>query len=172
MIKILGAVLLLLGTTSFGLYMGCRYNSRLHCLQEFKKAFLHIQGEIRYMNTPMPETFEITARMLRGVCREFFERVAAELSAGMGAELKAVWERTVKSVLTSDILEREAASELSDMGGQLGCLDRQAQEKAIEYFLKKWDVLIERRQQEKKSRLKLYYACGIMGGLMMVIILL
>ena len=46
-----------------------------------------------------------------------------------------------------------------------------AQEKAIDYFLKKWDYLIEKRRKEKSEKLKLYYVCGVMGGLLMVIII-
>ena len=155
-IKIAGAMLLLLGTTAFGVYKGCLYNSRLDNLYEIKKAFLYIQGEIRYMNTPMPETLDGAARQMKGQCRKFFSRVAMELYAGRGTELKQVWEETISREIQGEIL---------------GCLDMHAQEKAIDYFLKKWDYLIEKRRKEKSEKLKLYYVCGVMGGLLMVIII-
>lgn len=170
-IKIAGAMLLLLGTTAFGVYKGCLYNSRLDNLYEIKKAFLYIQGEIRYMNTPMPETLDGAARQMKGQCRKFFSRVAMELYAGGGTELKQVWEETISREIQGEVLEREAVDVLREMGGQLGCLDMHAQEKAIDYFLKKWDYLIEKRRKEKSEKLKLYYVCGVMGGLLMVIII-
>lgn len=171
MVKVAGAILLLLGSTAFGVYKACMYNSRLDNLYEIKKAFLYIQGEIRYMNTPMPETLAGAARQIKGTCRRFFSRVASELDAGIGKELKQVWENAVANEIPHGVLEREAVETLREMGGQLGCLDTQAQEKAIDYFLKKWDFLIETRRRERAEKLKLYYACGVMGGLLMVIII-
>lgn len=170
-LKAAGAILLLLGTTAFGIYKACMYNSRLDNLYEIKKAFLYIQGEIRYMNTPMPETLAGAARQIKGNCRLFFSRVASELDAGSGKELKQVWEKAVVNEIPQGVLEREAVETLREMGGQLGCLDIRTQEKAIDYFLKKWDFLIEKRRREKGEKLKLYYACGVMGGLLMVIII-
>lgn len=170
-VKIIGAALLVAGTAALGVYKGCMYSSRLNNLYEIKKAFLYIQGEIRYMNTPMPETLESAAHQINGSCRRFFSRVAAELSDGQGADLKQIWEINISREIQGEFLEREAVEVLREMGGQLGCLDMQAQQKAIDYFLRKWDFLIEKRRKEKAGKLKLYYVCGIMGGLLMVIII-
>lgn len=170
-LKIAGAVLLIFGTTAFGMYKGCQYNTRLMNLYEIKKAFLHIQGEIRYMNTPMAETLEGAARQIGGNCGSFFSRVATELQEGTRKELKQVWEEAVLQEIRGEFLEREAVEALREMGAQLGCLDKQAQEKAIDYFLNKWEFLIEKRRKEKNEKIKLYYVCGIMGGLLMVIII-
>ena len=169
--KILGAVLLVFGTTAFGVYKGCLYNSRLLNLYEIKKAFLYVQGEIRYMNTPMAETLEGAAHQIRGNSRRFFSRVSKELQAGSQKELKQVWEDAVSKERGGECLEREAVDVLREMGGQLGCLDRQAQGQAIDYFLSKWEFLIEKRRREKNEKLKLYYVCGIMCGLLMVILI-
>lgn len=170
-IKCMGAILLIVGTTAFGVYQGCLYKSRLAHMDEIKRAFLYIQGEIRYMNTPMPETLEGTAHQMKGECRAFFSRVAEGLLCGKGREFKKVWEEAADEELPEEVLEREAREILREMGGQLGCLDRQTQERAIDYFLEKWGSLIEKKQREKKDKLKLYYVCGVMSGLLMVIII-
>ena len=134
-LKVAGAFLLVLGTTALGIYKAGQYNSRLNNLYEIKKAFLYIQGEIRYMNTPMPETLEGAARAVTGVCRRFFSEVASRLCAGAGTDLQQVWERVADSELPTELIEREAREALRDMGGQLGCLDLRAQERAIDFFL-------------------------------------
>ena len=170
-LKWLGAILLVAGTTAYGAYKGCLYKSRLEYMEEIKRAFLFIQGEIRYMNTPMPETLESTAHQMNGACRTFFAQVASGLLDGRGKAFRQVWEEAMKRGLPEEVLERETRAVLQEMGGQLGCLDRQAQEQAIDYFLKKWDELIVKKRQEKKDKLKLYYVCGVMSGLLMVIII-
>lgn len=171
MLKWLGAILLVAGTTAFGVYKGCLYKSRLEYMEEIKRAFLYIQGEIRYMNTPMPETLESTAHQMNGACRIFFSKAASGLLDGRGKAFHQVWEEAMKSGISEEALEREARTVLQEMGGQLGCLDRQAQEQAIHYFLIKWEELIEKKRREKKDKLKLYYVCGVMSGLLMVIII-
>lgn len=170
-VKIMGAVLIIIGTSAFGIYKGYLYNKRLLNLYEIKKAFLYVQGEIRYMNTPMVETLEGASHQIRGDCRKFFARTASELQAGGQRGLKQVWDDAVSKEMEGEALEREAVEVLREMGGQLGCLDRQAQEKAIDYFLSKWEFLIEKRRREKNEKLKLYYVCGIMCGLLMVILI-
>lgn len=172
MLRIVGIVIILLGSTAFGIYKSCVYVNRLNNLYEIKKVFLYIQGEIRYMNTPMPEVLEGAAIRVKGQLREFFFRIAEELNRKNRKEFRKIWEETIRQELSAEVMEKEALSELSQMGGQLGCLDLKAQEKAIDYFLQKWEFIIEKRRKEKESRLKLYYACGIMGGLLMVIILI
>lgn len=171
MIKIIGIIIVLFGTTSLGIYKAGQYLSRLNNLYEIKKAFLYIQSEIRYLSTPLPEIFEGVAKKMRGPIRHFFERVANELKEKNGRELKQIWQESFAQTIKSEYLEKEAREEFLDAGGQLGCLERQAQEKSIEYFLKKWEFLIERRREEKNNRLKLYYVCGVMSGILMVILL-
>lgn len=171
MLKLLGVIIILFGTTALGMYKAYVYLNRLNNLNEIKKAFLYIQGEVRYMNTPLPETLETVAARVRGPLQVFFQNVAMGLNGKNGRDFKGIWEERFLEDVSADMLEREAGEELLQMGGQLGCLDRKAQEKAIDYFLKKWEFITERRQKEKNNRLRLYYVCGIMGGLLMVIIL-
>lgn len=171
MVRIAGIVIVLLGTTAFGIYKSCVYVNRLNNLYEIKKVFLYIQGEIRYMNTPMPEVLDGAAMRVKGQLNRFFRHVAGELNQRNRKEFREIWEETIRQELSGEVMEKEALSELCQVGGQLGCLDLKAQEKAIDYFLQKWEFIIEKRRKEKDGRLKLYYACGIMGGLLMVIIL-
>lgn len=171
MLKLAGIVIILCGTTALGIYKSCQYLNRFRNLNEIKKVFLYIQGEVRYRNTPMPETLEAASYKVRGPLGRFFCDVAEGLDEKKGMDFKEVWERCLLQDVSGDILEREAREELAGMGSQLGCLDRQAQEKEIDYFLNKWEFIIEKRQKEKSNRLRLYYICGVMGGLLMVIML-
>lgn len=171
MLKLVGIIVVLCGTTALGIYKSCQYMSRFRNLNEIKKAFLYIQGEVRYRNTPMPETLEEAAFKIKGPIGSFFRHVSGRLDEKKGLDFKEVWERCLLEDVSGEVLEREAREELAGMGSQLGCLDRQMQEKAIDYFLDRWEYIIEKRQSEKSNRLRLYYVCGIMGGLLMVIIL-
>lgn len=171
MIKLVGIIIVLCGTTALGMYKSCQYVNRFRNLNEIKKVFLYIQGEVRYRNTPMPETLEAAAYKVKGPLGSFLRHVSGSLDEKKGLNFKEVWERCLLEDVSAEILEREAREELAGMGSQLGCLDRQAQEKAIDYFLDKWEFIIEKRQKEKSNRLRLYYVCGVMGGLLMVIIL-
>ncbi len=171
-LKGVGIVLLLLGTTTFGVYQAGLYIRRLNNLYEIQKAFLYIQGEIRYLNTPLPEALEGAAYRVKEPCARLFSSVAEELGEKAGVEFQYVWKEAVCREITPEILEREAREELMEMGGQLGCLDGKTQERVINYFLEKWEGIIQQRCKEKSHRLKLYYVCGIMSGLLVMMILI
>lgn len=171
MLKWIGIVIVLSGSTALGVYKSCMYINRLNNLQEIKKAFLYMQGEMRYRNTPMTELFTMVARRIKGPFRCFFQSMAERLERKNAGDLREIWKCCLEEEIAGDVLEKEAREEFLEMGGQLGCLDRQAQEKAIDYFLEKWELIIEKRRKEKQNRLRLYYICGVMGGLLVVIIL-
>lgn len=172
MVKITGILIILLGTTALGVYKSGQYVRRLNNLYEVKKAFFYIQGEVRYMNTPMPETLEAAAGHVKEPFRCFFYDMARKLEQKNGRDFKGIWDETVSKNISGDMLEKEAREEFFEVGSQLGCLDLKAQEKAIDYFLEKWEFIIQRRRKEKNNRLKLYYVCGIVSGLLTVMILI
>ena len=62
MLKLAGMVIILLGAAALGMYQAGMYVNRLNNLYEVKKAFLYIQGEIRYMSTPLPERVPVHIR--------------------------------------------------------------------------------------------------------------
>ncbi len=160
------------GTTAFGVYQAGHYIRRLNNLYEIQKAFLYIQGEIHYLNTPLPEIFEGAAHRVKSPCNQLFLSVAKQLSEKTAREFQTIWRDTVSKEMTADVIEREAREELMGIGSQLGCLDSKTQERAIDYFLQKWEAIIRQRCQEKKNRLKLYYVCGVMSGLLVTMILI
>ncbi len=169
--KIFGCVLLVVGTTAFGIYKGGLYVSRLNNLYEIKRVFLHIQSAIRCLGLPMPEALEEAGARSRIPCRNFFLAVSKELEGRRGESFQKVWQEWMEKEIPEHALEPEARAELWEMGDQLGCLDQETQIKNIDYFLEKWDYLIERRNREKSSRVKLYYMCGVMSGLLIMVLL-
>ena len=171
MLKLAGMVIVILGSVALGMYQACMYVNRLNNLHEVKKAFLYIQVEIRYMSTPLPELLEEVAGRVKGPFRRFFTRVADELSGKNAGMVREVWKACYHKEITREVLEKEAEEEFLEMGGQLGGTDCRTQEKAIDYFLEKWEFIIEKRRKEMTNKLRLYYVCGVAGGVLMVIIL-
>ena len=161
MLKLAGMVIIILGSAALGMYQAGMYMNRLNNLHEVKKAFLYIQGEIRYMSTPLPELLEEVAGKIKGPFRRFFSEVAAELSRKNAGMVREIWKECYRKEITRDVLEKDAEEEFLEMGGQLGGTDCRTQEKFI----------IEKRQKEKTNKLRLYYVCGVAGGVLMVIIL-
>ncbi len=153
------------------MYLAGKYVNRLNNLYEIQKAFLHIQGEIRYLNTPMPEVMEGAARKMKEPLQSAFLQVSMKLEQHQGSGFQDIWGQILEQEITKDMLEQEAKEELLAMGSQLGSLDHSTQEKAIDYFLEKWERMIQSRREEKANRLKMYYACGVMTGAVLVMIL-
>lgn len=132
MLKLAGMVIILLGAAALGMYQAGMYVNRLNNLYEVKKAFLYIQGEIRYMSTPLPELLEEVAGRIKGPFRRFFSGVADELSRKNAGMVREIWKECYRKEITRDVLEKDAEEEFLEMGGQLGGTDSRTQEKAID----------------------------------------
>lgn len=169
--KIIGSLVLVAGTAALGVYYAGQYMERLRNLIELKKALMQMQGELRYLHSAMPELLETIGKRMRGVLKRFFLSLASEMEKREQGDFVSLWDRQIKEKIPDSALEPEARTLLWEMGRQLADNDRQSKEDGITFALKQLEEMIEKRNKEKQNRLKLYYVCGIMVGVMLTILL-
>lgn len=169
--KIIGSLVLVAGTAALGVYYAGQYMERLRNLIELKKALMQMQGELRYLHSAMPELLETIGKRMRGVLKRFFLSLASEMEKREQGDFVSLWDRQIKEKIPDSALEPEAKTLLWEMGRQLADNDRQSKEDGITFALKQLEEMIEKRNKEKQNRLKLYYVCGIMVGVMLTILL-
>ncbi|MGN1206509.1 MAG: stage III sporulation protein AB [Eubacterium sp.] len=169
--KIVGSVILFLGTAAMGIYYAGQYMERLHNLIELKKALMQMQGELRYLHSAMPEILETIGNRTCGVMSHFFVALGKEMEQKEHGDFESLWGWQVKENIPPSALEPEARSLLLETGRQLADNDRQTKEEGLTFALKQLEEMIHKRNKEKQNRLKLYYVCGIMVGAMLTILL-
>ncbi|HBZ64733.1 MAG TPA: hypothetical protein DEO89_09125 [Lachnospiraceae bacterium] len=169
--KIVGSLILVVGTAALAVYYAGQYMERLRNLIELRKALMQMQGELRYLHSAMPDLLETIGNRARGVMSCFFLSLAEEMEQREQGDFASLWCGQVKKKIPPSALEPEARSLLLETGRQLADNDRQSKEEGLTFALKQLEEMIRKRNKEKQNRMKLYYVCGIMVGVMLTILL-
>ena len=74
--KIVGSLILVVGTAALGVYYAGQYMERLRNLIELKKALMQMQGELRYLHSAMADLLETIGNSTQGVLCRFFLSLA------------------------------------------------------------------------------------------------
>ena len=88
-----------------------------------------------------------------------------------GGEFGSLWEEELMGYLADSLL-REEAELLFYLGRQLGNLDLEAQQKALNRFLEQWQEHIRELRSRQESRTRLYRCLGVSAGVFLAILFL
>ena len=122
--KIVGSLILVVGTAALGVYYAGQYMERLRNLIELKKA--QMQGELRYLHSAMPDLMETIGNRTQGVLSRFFLSLAKEMEKKEQGDFASLWDSQIKKKIPASALEPEARSLLFETGRQLADNDRQS----------------------------------------------
>ena len=126
--KIVGSLILVVGTAALGVYYAGQYMERLRNLIELKKALMQMQGELRYLHSAMPDLMETIGNRTQGVLSRFFLSLAKEMEKKEQGDFASLWDSQIKKKIPASALEPEARSLLFETGRQLADNDRQSKE--------------------------------------------
>ena len=174
MMKVTGAACIFAACAGMGFGKGMEYKKRIEELLLLKKWMLMLRGEIRYAQSPLPEAFSRIGERIGHVYGMFLGRLASSLESQSGQSFQELWERELDEVMSQQrhYLSREDIRQLKALGGQLGYLDREMQMSSIDFFVEQLETQIDRLEQEKARRCRVYHCLGIFTGVMLNLILL
>jgi stage III sporulation protein AB len=172
MLKILGSICILVGSTGIGTACSRDLTRHIEELENLQRLFLFLQGEIRYMHCPLPEAFYHLEQKCDGVYREFFWQTAQELEQGQGATAEEIWKRNLHRFLSGQHLAAGDLQELEKLGTMLGYLDVESQLGALAYYQEQLKAAISDARKKAEKRRSLYSYLGVLGGLLLVVLML
>ncbi len=94
--KIVGSLILVVGTAALGVYYAGQYMERLRNLIELKKALMQMQGELRYLHSAMPDLLETIGNRTQGVLSRFFLSLAKEMEKKEQGDFASLWDSQIK----------------------------------------------------------------------------
>lgn len=176
-LRILGAFLVMTGSTGVGMYFGSNLQDRLGKLQMIKRHFMAMRGDIGYSGTTLPEALETMAEKLSqsGECREFqefYQEVSQRLLAREGIPFREIWEEAIERHLKKTTLNKNDLQLLSSLGGQFGYLDREMQLKTIDLYLERLEEERLLEVQKAGEKMRLYRTLGILAGAFLIVVML
>lgn len=171
LLRILGAVLVIISCSGLGFYMSARYHEHLRTVEKLRKMIFLLKGEIIYANSPLTEAFERTGTKAGGEVGALFERVSARMLGQQGEPFYTIWQEEIDKLPKEVCLSGEDRQNLKGLGEHLGYLDKDMQERTLLLYLEQLDLTIDYLREHKQEKSRLYTSLGIMGGLFLTIVM-
>ena len=172
MMKLSGALLLVLGCAGFG-WCTCRDMERhigqLHLLS---RAFSMLESEVGYSRATLPEGLIRVGNRLGGRLGECFINVGKKAQGPEGITFAAAWDAEVAGFLNETCLDKKEEELLLSFPGFTGFVDGQMQLISLEQFGKEIRRAEEKARKETESRKKAVLSVSMAGGLLIAILLI
>ena len=152
-----GGLLILFAGSGMGVWLAWGYKKRLQTLETLRRMVYCLKGEIVYSHAPLEEAFERIGRREKGIPGELFIQTAERIGSRTGENFAKIWEKTIE--------------ELISLGGQLGYLETQMQERTLLLYLEQLELSISGLRGEIREKCRLSTALGVMGSLFLVIVM-
>lgn len=172
MLKAVGILCILAGSTGLGVCMAKELEDRIEELLQLQKLTLRLRGEIRYMHRTLPEAFGSLAESCAPPFSDFFRQSALDLQGRNGRTAEELWRKNLKQYFSGLHISRQELAELEKLGGMLGCLDVEMQVSTLDYYLDQLKQSAEQAEQSAESRRKLYRYLGILSGAALAVLII
>lgn len=168
--KVLGSVLVVLGSSGCGWYLAYAARQRIEILQELLQAIFILYGDIEYAAGDMSENMEGIARRT-DVFSVFFKKIAGRLHDKKGQSLYNIWKEEMQGIPYRTRLRREDIAFLEELGKNLGNLDRKTQLHTLQMMEGRLEKSILAAREEYADKAKLFRVVGITVGVFTTVLL-
>ena len=171
MFRLIGAVLLVLGTGICGLSSVLRLRQRARILSGLTLALEIMQSEICERMTPLPELVAQLAGDMEEPVRSFFRRLQSRMEQLGEVRFYEIWKKAVENSpeLLLTVPEQRA---LCELGHSLGRYNLEQQRGAILYVHRKMETFARRAEEERIRNSRTNAFLGVAAGVFAVMILL
>jgi stage III sporulation protein AB len=170
MIKLIGAICIIVATTWIGFETSRRFSDRPRQLRALRSALQSLEAEIMYGHTPLHEAARRLSAQLAKPLSTFFESFAKKLT-DTETTVNVAWENSLKEVWKSTALKQGDFEVMKQFGETLGRHDRISQQKHIMLTL----THLERQEadaiQNQTTYEKMVKSLGLLSGLLLIILL-
>ncbi len=171
MIKLIGAVLVLISSAGYAGAISEKQKKHLEMLHSFLLVLGLLAEEIRYERFCLADIFLALERQYHGPAGEMMGQMAKRLKNREPESAKTVWEMTLRENRERFMLTQEEFDVLISAGQTIGYLDTKAQENQLKLAIRRLESLCQRTEQEVMKKRKVIAYMGISCGLMAVLIL-
>lgn len=171
MLRCLGMLCILAGSTGIGMSMARELELRTQELAVLQHLMLALRGEIRYMHQPLSEAFVCLAEKAPAPFEAFFSCMADELKMRCGNTAEEIWRRNLKKCLPNLHISSQEYAEFEKLGSMLGYLDVKMQIDTLDHYLEQLKISSVQAMEAAKSRRRLYQYMGALGGAALVVLI-
>ncbi len=171
-IKLTGAVLVLLSSTAIGALLALRVREQEYWLRDMKLSLFLLSGELDYQRLTLPEAMLRTGTRHDGRMKAFYLAAAQELSEKSGGILAETWKNYGEEVLKTAPIKQEQKQEFCEMGLYFSAADSTVRKNAVEFYLMRLDEEMQRMRANGNKQVYLYRMLGMLGGVFLLILVM
>lgn len=172
MLKLFGAMLVIIPFGFIGLSLGKNLTKHVQELRQFQLGLTVLETEIMYAQTPLPQALVVVAKQSQGVVSRFFTLVSEGLNKRQGQTAGEVWSRVLIDLTPYFMLNPEELNLLGQFGQGLGSSDREDQLKRLTSIKTQLAFREKTAEAARKEFQKIWqtlgWACGLMITLLFI----
>lgn len=152
-----------------GFYYGERYRTRSSNLKEIQKAFIMLNSEISYSNTPLPDALSNVSKRIGEPVSKMLLDTSINLNDVSIDSVYEAFKKAYKNYKDEINLNKDDYKVLSDFFKTIGACDVMTQEKVFSVTLENLNLNYIEANNEANVNVKMYRTLGISIGIMIAI---
>lgn len=172
MIKLIGAILVLISAYAIGSLLALQVKEQEKWLKDIKTALFLLTGELEYRQVPLPDALSIIGKRHGGKMASFFQTLSEELAKKEGFSLQELWKKEAVTALKDAPLSKGQKEEFSDLGLYFMETDKETRRNSLEFYLKRLEEEIVNLRETGKDKAYLCRTLGMLGGIFLLILVL
>jgi stage III sporulation protein AB len=172
MIKIFGAVLIVLASTLIGFIIAETTRKRLLQLKELQSALIQLQNEIFYTRTALPEACDSVAYRGKYPINKIFEKVSDQLKNNGSNSVYDAFLASLNDESEGMCITKEDKEILLDLAKALGESDIEGHKKVFNLAEHNLKTIIQTLEGNVDKNVKMYRSLGFSLGAAVAIILI
>ncbi len=171
MLKLLGAMLILLAGTLLGFFQASQLAKRPRQIADLIRMLQRLETEILYGFTPLPEALRCTGQACATAVGALFVRMSAELGHTAGRPVQQLWGETLTAGWRELSLGRGEKEIMQQLGATLGLTDRDDQVKHLRLAVNQLRGEEELAKDEQQRYERMWKSLGLLMGALVVILM-
>ncbi|MFD1428062.1 stage III sporulation protein AB [Kroppenstedtia sanguinis] len=171
MLKMIGACMILLSTTTFGFRQARAYAERPRQIRQMRGALSLMRTEISFGSRRLDQICEQIGHREKEPVRSLYARCAHYLREMDGVSAFECWKRAVEETWPATELKQSEKEVITDFGKTLGISDREDQLAHLARTQTHLEVEEGRAREEQERYEKMCKSLGILGGALIVILI-
>lgn len=172
MIKLIGAVLILVSAYAIGSIFALRIKEQERWLKEIKTSLFLLQGEMDYRQVPLPEAVALIGKRNNGKLSSFFCAMAEEMQKKEEGSLQEIWREQAEKAVKDSPLSVGQKEDFAELGICFAGSDRESRDNVLEFYFRRLEEDIVKIKKNGADRAYLCRTLGMMGGILILILAL
>lgn len=171
MLKILGAMLIIMSTSAMGYLYSFGYRERVRQLRELQFSLNSLSSEILYASNPLWIAFSNVSKVCTSPFKELFLKISENLKNRSTETLVEAFNLAYNEYKEEFYLEKEDIELLNTFIQGLSSNDTEGHKKNFNIAIKKLESIEKDAEDKRQKNEKLYNYLGVLSGLLIVILL-